>query len=198
MSITIEDRANPLLELLWIREAYHLRPDGDDLPPLLLNPPTQRLTPPSSIDGQSWTSAWPSLWAATVAHAGTELDPSLHERLSHTANGSRERLDLLQRIVGTNWRDHFGPAALDRDSYQEWNHAAFQAKLASRPAGLGGNALRRDLDAVVTAWRAGMNTIITIPCRDEYTRRVGDNALLITEQTITTSDSFRRALAAFA
>ncbi|MGU3643424.1 hypothetical protein ACLBXX_00530 [Microbacterium sp. C23T] len=197
MSITIEDRADPLLELLWIREAYGLPVEGDDLPPVLMSPPTEQFTPPSAGDGEAWASAWPSLWTSTVEHAGKEFDPALHERLSHTANGSRERLELLQEIVGPTWRDRLGPDALDRESYREWNDATFRAKLASRPAGIEGNALRRDLDAVVAAWRAGMTKIITIPCRGEYNRRVGDNALLITEETMTTSESFRRALAAF-
>ena len=36
MIITVEDRPNVLLELLWIREAFALQPHGEDLPPLLL------------------------------------------------------------------------------------------------------------------------------------------------------------------
>lgn len=199
MVITIEDRPDALLELLWLREAYELRPDADDLPPLLQVPPRGDMTNvPSAAEREEWTAAWPSLWAATLAHAGKDSDPALHERLRRSPNGSPERLHLLQEIVGPNWRDRFGADALDRDSYREWNDATFQATLAARPAGLEGHALRRDLDAVISAWRAGMTKIIAIPCRGEHAQRIGANALLITEQMMTSSDAFRRALSIIA
>lgn len=198
MGITIEDRSDALLELLWIRAAYDLRPDGDDLPPALKVPARDDLADvPSMAERTEWTTAWPSLWAATLAHAGKDFDRALHERLSQTPNGSPERLHLLQEIVGPSWRDRFGSAALDHDSYREWNDTTFQAKLAARPAGLEGDVLRRDLDAVIAAWRTGLTKIVTVPCRGEYVQRVGDNALLITEQMMTSSDAFRRALSAF-
>ena len=198
MGITIEDRPETLLELLWIREAYDLKTEGDDLPPALAVPPGDAgLDAPSAEARAEWTSGWPALWVAVVKHTGKEFDPALHERLRQTANGSTERLNLLQELVGPSWRDRFGPEALDQSSYREWSHATLQAKLASRHDNLEGNALRRDLDAVVAVWRAGMTKIITIPCNGDYTRQVGDNALLMTEQTITSSVSFRRALGAF-
>ncbi|MDR7113744.1 hypothetical protein J2X03_003644 [Microbacterium trichothecenolyticum] len=199
MGITIEDRAETLLELLWIREAYDLRPEAVDLPPALAVPLGRgRLDAPSAEARAEWTSGWPALWVAVVEHAGKEFDPAVHERLSQTTNGSTERLELLQEIVGPSWRGRYGPEALEQSAYREWSHATFQAKLASRPADLEGKALRRDLDAVVAAWRSGMTKIITIPCNGDYTRRVGDNALLMTEQTMTSSVSFRNALGAFA
>ncbi|MFC8680196.1 hypothetical protein ACFT30_01655 [Microbacterium ureisolvens] len=197
MSITIEERSHALLKLLWIREAYDLRPDGDDLPPSLdVSPRDDLAGVPSAAERAEWTAAWPSLWASTLAHAGKDFDRALHERLSQTSNGSPERLHLLQEIVGPSWRDRFGPGALDHNSYREWNDTV-QAKFAARPAGVEGEALRRDLDAVIGAWRTGMTRIVTIPCLGEYTRRVGDNALLITEQMMASSDAFRRALSAF-
>ncbi|MFB7892788.1 hypothetical protein ACFC1I_11365 [Microbacterium sp. NPDC056044] len=42
-----------------------------------------------------------------------------------------------------------------------------------------------------------MTKIVTIPCEGDYTRRVGSNALVITERAMTSSDTFREALAAF-
>lgn len=197
MVIAVDDRPTPLLELLWIREAYGLRPAGDDLPPALVEAP--RLDPiDTTVDARhEWEHAWPSLWAAAVLHAGKEFDPSVHERLKQTANGSRERRDALQELFGPNWRDRFGPDALDRASYRSWDEANFRAKIASRPAFLESNPLMRDVGAVERAWRAGMTEISTIPCEGEHTRRVGDNALLITENTMTSSGSFRPAVERF-
>jgi len=38
---------------------------------------------------------------------------------------------------------------------------------------------------------------VTIPCSGEFTRRVGENALLMTAATREDSDSYRRALSSF-
>ena len=57
---------------------------------------------------------------------------------------------------------------------------------------------RRDLEALIPAWRAGLTKVVTIPCRGDHTRRVGDNALLVTDETRADSERDRRALAAFA
>ncbi|MDQ7876363.1 hypothetical protein Q9R08_00095 [Microbacterium sp. QXD-8] len=198
MVISVEDRAAPLLELLWIREAYALRPHGDDLPPLLSDTP--RVDPvdqPPAPTLQEWENAWPLLWVAAARHAGRESDPALHERLRQTVNGSRERLDALQEIVGPTWRDQFGPDALDRPSHRDWDQVDFEAKIAARRISFEDSPLRRDVDAVVRAWRAGMTKIVTIPCRGEHTRRVGDNALMITENTMASREAFRHALETF-
>lgn len=198
MTITVENRPTSLLELLWIREAYQLHPDGANLPPLLTLRPSGEVRAPSAKELAEWTSAWPSLWTDSLLHAGKEFDPALHQRLSETTNGSRERRDLLQEIVGPSWHDRFGSDALDEGSYRAWNDVMFQVSLVSYPTGLESDPLRRDLDAVIAAWRTGMTKIITIPCHGEYVERVGDNALLITEQTMTARDAFRRALSTFA
>jgi hypothetical protein len=56
---------------------------------------------------------------------------------------------------------------------------------------------RRDLAALIPAWRAGLTTIVTIPCAGEFTLRIGENALLTTAATREDSDSYRRALSMF-
>ncbi|MFB7892789.1 hypothetical protein ACFC1I_11370 [Microbacterium sp. NPDC056044] len=94
MVISVEDRASPLLELLWIREAFDLRPNGGDLPPLLTDTPRRESGGvPPAVTRQDWEAAWPSMWADALQHAGREFDPAMHERLMRTANGSRERCD---------------------------------------------------------------------------------------------------------
>lgn len=109
MVLSVEDLPHALLELLWVRQAYDLQPRGEDLPPLLTVPPLQLLQPPSDATRQEWTSAWPSMWTAALQHAGREHDPASHDRLRRTANGSRERRELLQAIVGPTWREQSDP-----------------------------------------------------------------------------------------
>jgi len=198
MLLTIEDRPHALLELLWLREAYALQLYGDDLPPLLLDTPsTVRGTALGSATRDEWEGTWSRIWQAAVAHAGPDTDPRLFDKIQATANGSTERADLLQRIVGPGWRHEFGDSAFDHDSYSTWSRAGMDAAVAAAQARLEDHPERRDLLALIPAWHAGLTKIVTIPCRGEFTRRVSKNALLMTATTRADSDSYRRALGSF-
>ncbi|MGO2747049.1 hypothetical protein [Microbacterium sp.] len=199
MSITIEDRPNSLLEVLWVREAHELKPHGDDLPPVLLDTPvTIQGLAVTAKTRDEWEAAWPSIWHAALAHAGQDNDPRLFDQLHTTADGSIERADLLHRIVGPNWRDTFGDGAFDDDSHSIWSQRGMDAHLSTLPTRLEDQPERRDLAALIPAWRAGLTKIVSIPCAGEFTRRVGENALLMTSATRENSDSYRRALSTFA
>jgi hypothetical protein len=189
MTLRIEESPVALLELLWVRELHGLQPHGDDLPPLLVDPPDRVAAP----DADAEQDAWPDLWRAVLEHAASGHDPSLFERLMLTADGSAERAALLTRLLGPRWSDRFGSDALG-DSFEQWRAAG----LPEMPAALEEHPERRDLDAVVPAWRAGLTTLVTVPCRGEWSRRAGASCLLLTAATRAESASFRRALALFA
>ena len=97
MVITVDDDANSLVELLWIREAWGLQPFGDDLPPLLVDPPDRRMkmNEDEELDIRAWQAAWSELWIAALRHAGSVRDPGLFEALGATADHSSERADLI-------------------------------------------------------------------------------------------------------
>lgn len=196
MSITVEDRPHTLLELLWIREAYGLQPQSEDLPPLLLDTPDAVQSGGSAETRNEWEAAWPRVWHAAVTHAGKDSDPQLFDDLQTTADGSTERAELLHRIIGPSWRDDFGDGALD-DSYSTWSQRGMTAHLATLPTQLEDQPERRDLPVLIAAWRAGLTKIVTIPCSGEFARKVGENALLTTAETRESSDRYRRALSEF-
>jgi len=198
MMITVEDRPNALMELLWIREAFALQIQGEDLPPLLSDTPATVQNAALSTDVRDeWAGAWPRIWHAVVAHAGPDLDSRLFVEIHATANGSAERADLLHRIVGPSWRDEFGDSAFDNDSYSAWSQVGMDAHLAAMQTRIEDHPERRDLPALISAWHAGLTKIVTIPCSGEFTRRVSENALLMTAVTRANSDSYRRALSTF-
>lgn len=198
MSITVEDRPNTLLELLWIREAYELGPRGDDLPPLLSDTPaTVHNSAVSAGTSGQWALAWPRIWHAAVAHEGQNRDPRLFDELRNTADGSTERADLLHRMIGPTWRDDFGDGVFEDDSRASWFQRGMDAHLAAMPKRLEDHPEHRDLPALIPAWRAGLTKIVTIPCAGDFTRRISENALLTTSATRQNSDSYRRALSTF-
>lgn len=198
MSITVDDSPHILMELLWLREVYELQPVGDDLPPLLVDTPVAVQDPAvgaATLD--EWEAAWPRIWRAALAHAGLDHDPQLFDELHATANGSSERAELLHRIAGPSWRDEFGDTAFEHESHATWSQQGAEAHRAMMPTRLEDQPERRDLSALIPAWQAGLTKVVTIPCVSEFTRRVGENALLTTTATRENSDSYRRALSTF-
>lgn len=103
MTITVDDRPNALLELLWIREAHQLQHGGNDLPPLLVDPRLRvsdsAVTPEMRT---AWEDAWARIWHAVAAHAGLESDSYQFEPMRVTADGSTDRADLLRGLIGPN------------------------------------------------------------------------------------------------
>ena len=197
MTITVADRPAQLLELLWLREAYGLHPEGADLPPLLVQTPESAATAVGDQTRAAWESAWPRIWRDVVAHAGSEVDRRLFEHIRETADGSPERASALREIVGPSWGDEFGRDALQDPSHDDWQRQIRDAFDASRRDLLVNSPERRDLDALIPAWRAGLTKIVTIPCRGVCAQKVGSNALLVTDLTRADSASYQRALRSF-
>ena len=197
MSITVEDRPHQLLELLWLREAYALHPDGDDVPPLLVEAPAPAAMVIDDGTRGTWQAAWPRIWNAVAEHAGRDLDPRLFDAIRDQPAGSAEREAILRDMFGPTWDDEFGRDALDDPSLRAWDENGMRALNASLPRAFEDIPERRDLAALVSAWRAGLTKIVTIPSRGEHTRRLGPNSLLITASTREDSDRYRRALGSF-
>lgn len=197
MVIRISESPWALFELLWLREAYRLQPTGDDLPPLLTRTPRPATRGVDTETQVLWESTWTRLWHAASAHAGRELDHEKHARLIASPPDAPDRAQLLHDIIGPTWRDEFGVAAFDDPSYTDRERSTPEERAAARPHTLADNPEHRDREALIPAWRAGLTTIITIPCQGEHTRRVGDNALLVTARTRADSVAYRRALSSF-
>lgn len=193
MSIRIEDEPRLLLEALWAREALGLDPDGD-APPLLAD------TPPASTadaDAAALQAAWPEVWASVLAQAGGHSDPvALHAQLLATEDGSPERAALLRAALGAGWRERFGDAGFG-DAYDEWSLRRFHEHARRPRAPLHETPEHLSLDALIIAWRSGLTSIVTIPCRGEYTRVISGTTLLMTKTTREHPERYSAALLSF-
>lgn len=118
MVLTVEDRPHALLELLWLREAHHLEPRGENLPPRLSETPDDSSMDTDAALRADWERVWPRAWHAALDHSGRDTDARLFDRIQETADGSPERAALLREIVGPDVRVHFGPDAFDDPSYR--------------------------------------------------------------------------------
>lgn len=194
MVISVDDHAYQLLELLWVREAWGLEPVGDDLPPLLVDTPPAAGDPD---DRDAWQAAWPQVWDAAVNHAAGPVEPQRFDELRRARDGSPERAELLRKLHGPTWRQRFGDAAFG-ESYHVWSAERVRALIGKLPRSVAESPERRSLDALIPAWRAGLSKVITIPCRGDHLRILGDSVMLTTEDTRDDPDRYAHALTAFA
>jgi hypothetical protein len=197
MVLTIEDDLQPLLDLLWVREAWNLKPAGVDLPPRLSVTLVSADAETTSADkAAEWQEAWPVIWQACLQHAGQIRDATLLEQLHGTAIGSDERISLLQELFGPSWRDCFGDEAFT-DQYLAWNQAQFETNSHRHSQPLEEEPERVSLAALISAWQAGLTKIVVIPCNGSYTRVIGPHALLVTAETRNDPRRYSEALKQF-
>jgi len=195
MVLTIEDAPHSLYELLWIREAHELQLTAGDLPPLLTNaPPKAGLL--ADATRFFWTHTWEELWSERVAHEGKILDKSIFDQLMVAEVGSDERAQLFAQVVGPSWRDRTDDEAIT-DGFEQWNNARFEEFIARR-RGAHQSPERRSLDALIGAWSSGLIKIVVIPCEGSFTRRIGQSALLVTDETRGEPLAYSAALDSFA
>lgn len=142
----------------------HLR-RGSALPPLLVKTPEPAAGVADDVTRAEWEGAWAGVWREVVEHAGREHDLRLFDRIRATADGSPERESLLRELVGPSWSDRFDAGVFQDPSYLEWERSGIDALIAMKQGALEDDPERRDLEALVTAWRAGLTKIVTIPCR---------------------------------
>ncbi|QJU53396.1 hypothetical protein SCB71_09015 [Herbiconiux sp. KACC 21604] len=205
MVLSIDDFPSALHELLWVREAWGLDVHGDDLPPLLTHGPA-RLAPADASAPAAWASAWPVLWRAALDRIAHVVGPDQAERMRGAALAAADESvgfdDALALIDGPNLRESFGDSAFTStdaaSSWEAWQHAHRQTVNLRRPLLYEETPEWVALPALVPAWKAGLEKIVLIPCRGDFTRRLGASALLVTESTRHDPLRYVRALRSFA
>lgn len=197
MVITIEDDLQPLLDLLWVRETWNLKPAGVDLPPLLSVTSVSADTETASADKTAkWQEAWPVIWQACLEHAGQIRDASLFKQLHGTALGSEKRIALLHELFGPSWRDYFGDDAFT-DQYPAWTQVQSETNSHRHLHPLEEEPERVSLAALISAWQTGLSKIVVIPCKGSHTRVIGPHALLVTAETRDNPERYSEALKQF-
>lgn len=198
MSITVEDRPQDLLELLWIREAHDLRPVGEWQPPQLTDPPAPAATPVDDATRERWSAAWMRIWNAVLAHAAVEPDRALLDGVFSSDLSPAERESLLLQLAGPSWRDDFGAGVFDDEAYLDWERRGFDSHVATRPTVLAESPEHRDVHALADAWRRGLTKVVTIPCGELHVRQIGAHALLVTDEVRRDTVEYQSALRSFA
>lgn len=201
MAIRIDEDAQSLLQLLWIREAWGLDPgtnraDDDHPPKLALSPAPVSESQRESMPIGDWQDAWPALWDACLRHAATPFDDDAFRRVGSLAPGSPERETALHELVGPMWSDRFGEKAF-AEGYRPWEEQVAEQRRAVPVVPVDEHPERLSLDALVPAWRAGLTNIVEIPCIGTFTRAVGAHGMLVTAETRADPARYAEALESF-
>ncbi len=198
MTITVEDRPHALLELLWLREAHSLSPEGEDLPPRLVRTPVPAANAVDRSTRDRWSREWPGVWDEVLAHAGIEPDRALVDSVFSTEASETERARLLRQLTGPSWGERFGAEVFDDVTYREWDRLGFDAHAASRPTILANSPERRSVEVLADAWRRGLTKVVTVPCVGAHARQIGPHAVLVTDEVRGDTAAYERALRSFA
>jgi hypothetical protein len=122
--IVVEDDLQPLLDLLWVREAWNLSPVVLDLPPLLVDDSGRAQGKTATCDeSTAWSDEWSSLRERCVYHASLIGDSALLRAVVWFTDGSPERAELLQTMMGPSWRDDFGGRSSFTKRNETWTLA---------------------------------------------------------------------------
>jgi hypothetical protein len=186
MSIRITDDF-VIEELLYARSALHLGENG--VPPVFPIPDVGNSRRPDHFDLARADMRWQREWAS----AWQRICPSAREVRSPTA----EMQHLLDTTPDDDLWEAINPSppwgdAIDRDACGRWRmalHRVDDVPLALTPE-------RLALPALVSAWRSGLTTVVTVPFAGYFAVRTHPSHLIVSYATRDDPELYRRALQA--
>ncbi|OZB88368.1 MAG: hypothetical protein B7X41_08495 [Microbacterium sp. 14-71-5] len=160
MVIRVDDAPAALLTLLFIRDAWGLAP-GVTLADLDPVPHRGASAMPGTASRDEWSARWLTAWQRTWVWYE---DPG--------AVGPTPSFPPM-------WQAQYGPDGIDRDALNQWRAAARGPRLGR----LEDEPERRSVDAVAAAWRTGIDSILVLPYRGHYARRIDSHLLVVSKTT---------------
>ncbi|ATG52556.1 hypothetical protein CFK38_14275 [Brachybacterium vulturis] len=173
MVIAVDPRSR-LLHLLYDHSALRLE-NTRGLPPLISEPPIIAASEPVHPSGKSWQDEWEQSWDATRQWYRTRTRDTPPE------SPPRHRI-----------RDDAGREVLDDDERSRWFDEVAPVDLTAART----SPEHVCLDALVPAWRTGLETILVLPYRGEHAERLSLGTLLVSPATRRSPSAFRKALTA--
>jgi hypothetical protein len=189
MVIVSEVNERALTELLFVRSAWGLDvasaiPEAEPAPA-----PTVNLTDTERSDlAVEWVRRWDVAvdWAAQSFQHGLEI-----QRL--TSDLGRVDTEAVLRLAPPTWAEVTEDERFDRDAFVRW-----QSRLPEHTnLPVSKTPERRNIPALVEAWRHGLKTLVAVPVAGDYAEQIGDNALLFSHTTYADPALFAGALAGF-
>lgn len=173
MVIRIDETPNALLTLLFVRAAWELAPEAD-VPDLDPHPSCGASAAPATATREQWSERWVTVWDRAWAWYGP---PGAGPRPPAAEPGPLRPDDPQGASIW--WEAEHGLDGIDRDALRRWKATLREP----RPVPLDREPERRNLDALIPAWRAGIDSVLVLPYRGYYARRVGARHLVVSRTT---------------
>lgn len=183
MVIRVNDLPHHLTLLLFVREAWSLAGDMD-IPPLQPAPDCGRSQMPHSADTSTWDKRWKTTW--NQALSWYEIEEREHHPTPAEMRDSQDPSQGLNPFIPPFWTQQYEWEGLDRDAYQAWE----QRLMPNFPQ----DAERRSLQALIPAWKSGIDTIIVLPYRGYFAHRLSHQHLVVSADTRNNEADYSRAL----
>lgn len=184
MRIAIEDHAQPLKMMLFVRHAWSLAQD-QEFPALKPEPDPGSSHRPGSPGQDVWEQRWKDLW--------NRVWTWYERREQQTSPLSQEEMTKLSRPghdlhphVPPFWATEYGTEGLDMAAFIEWDRITTDTTPPSRDQ-------VRDA-ALYEAWKNGLRTIIVLPFDGYLADRRSTKQLVISTETRKDTGLFVRAL----
>ena len=183
MVIRINDTPHHLTLLLFVREAWSIARDLD-IPPLNPAPDCGHSRMPESADaarwGQRWKAAWEQAWSWYEIEDPTQHPTSAEMQEAEDPNRG------LSPFIPPFWTQRYEWVGLDRNAYQVWD----QGLTPKVPH----DAERRSLQALIPAWKSGIDTIVVLPYKGYFAQRFSQRHLAVSADVRNDPESYSRAL----
>lgn len=173
MTIRIDDHAQNLKMLLFIRQAWMVAQDIE-IPELSPVAATGASKIPESASFEVWDERWKQQWDRSWAwfNVSTVQDAPISQY--EMQNLSRPGQDL-HPFVPPFWTVEYGEEGVDLAAFNSWDRQT----LPTFPS----RSERDSLPALVKAWKDGVTTIIVLPYRGYFAQRLNGSHLVISADT---------------
>jgi hypothetical protein len=183
MVIRINDTPHHLTLLLFVREAWSIAGDLD-IPPLNPAPDRGNSRMPASADAATWGKRWKTAW--DQAWSWYEIEDPTHHPTSAEMKEAEDLSRGLSPFIPPFWTQRYEWEGLDRDAYQVWD----QGLIPKFPH----DGERRSLQALIPAWKSGIDTIIVLPYKGYFAQRLSQRHLVVSADVRNNPERYSRAL----
>lgn len=182
----MDDHAQPLKILLFIRSAWSLENLAIDVPALDPVPAPGASALPASatrdVCAQRWNEQWQRIWDWYGAKG---IQPA------HLSQQDMQRLSQPGQDLAPDlppfWTTEYGTNGIDVDAFGEWDRITLPELKPSRQS-------HKSTVAMAAAWERGLRDIIVLPYQGHYAAWSRPGQLVVSIPTRRTPDLFTAAL----
>ncbi len=184
MHISINEHAQPLKILLFIRHAWSIAQDLK-IPELSPPPAPGESRIPDSPSREEWEDRWKKEWNRTWVWYDTrapQMAPVSQEEMQKLSRPGQE----LHPVVPPFWPVEYGTTGFDQTAFGIWDKLTLPV--------VPDIGVRGSTQALIDAWQDGLRTIIVLPYQGYFANRRNDTHLVISAETRRSPELFTQAL----